>query len=100
MINSLQDTFLGFDSLHLVDIITVVTACVLAKALEVQFQLTGHPRGDTLGLDLGCQHLAHVQKIPADYPQLPPLQSITNKLQGDGFSSTNQGEYLEDFFLI
>jgi len=67
--------FPWLDGLYLVDIITVVSACVLAKSLEVQFPLRankadqtylhivtslGHPSAYPFGLDLGCQHFVNV----------------------------------------
>jgi len=67
--------FPWLDGLYLVDIVTVVTPCVLLEALEIQFPLRanevdqtyphivaslGHLSADPFGLDLGCQNLVHV----------------------------------------
>jgi len=67
--------FPWLDGLYLVDIITVVLPCVLAKSLEIQFPLRankadqtylhivaglGHLSAYPFGLDLGCQHLVHI----------------------------------------
>jgi len=67
--------FPGVYGLYIVDIITVVTACVLAKSPEVQFPLRsnksdqtyshivaslGHLSAHPFCLDFGHQHLVHV----------------------------------------